>query len=59
MSHKIEINQDEKWIMTIALEEQSVAQLLKYAELLQRQDIEGHDIDDINFDINERLKQIS
>lgn len=59
MSSKIEIHKDDKWIMTIALEDDSVTQLLKYAELLQYQDIEGVDIDDITLAINESLEKVS
>ena len=59
MSHRIDINKDGEWAMSIALEEASFDKMLRYAELLQYKDVEGHDISEIDDSIEEKLEEIS
>lgn len=54
---KVEVTKDGKWIMSIALNEESIEKVVGYAELLQYNEIEGLDTSEVDSAIIQMLEE--
>jgi hypothetical protein len=56
-TRKLEVHVDDEWKLTIALNDESIDRLFRYAEILQHHEVEGLDIDEIEDAISDAYER--